>query len=112
MVEMRQRAIDMVREEGATGAARLPAGSQHEMIDDQLMTSVEQVGEGLAAFRRVENIVLVQLDPWESLPRGAYLVAQPSFFFFLLHQRLAGGQPFFAGNDGMLHGTSWSRDQT
>src|SRR5271165_6971715 len=63
MLEVDEDAVDMIELEGATNAALAPAGTEHEMLDDQLAASAEEVGEGLLPVRPVENIRLLDLDP-------------------------------------------------
>jgi hypothetical protein len=41
----------MIHVEGATGAAFVPLGAEHEVIDDELASAVEELGEGFLAIR-------------------------------------------------------------
>ena len=74
MLEMRQGAVDMVGQEGAAGAARLPTGTEHEMIDHQLAAAVEELAERLLSLRRLEDVVLLDLDPGQGCALGGKLV--------------------------------------
>jgi len=63
MQQMRQRAVEVVGQERAAGAALVPVRSEHEVIDDQLAAAVEQVCERAAARRRGERVALVEPRP-------------------------------------------------
>ena len=74
------------------------------MIDDQLAATLEQIGKGLPAVRRVEDIFLLDLDPGQCPPLGAQLVAPVREFLLLGEQSRARGKPFLAGHDlGRFH---------
>ena len=96
MLEMLQRAHGVIEFERAADAAFRPVGAEHEVLDDKLAASVEQVGEGDLAVRSVEHVVLLHLDPGQRATLGAQLVAQPGEFLFLAQQFLARGKPFIA----------------
>jgi len=49
--QMSQRAIRMIHVEGATGAAFVPLRAEHEVIDDELASAVEQVSKSFLAIR-------------------------------------------------------------
>ena len=63
MFEMLSCAVDLIGKQRAAGAAFLPIWAKHEVIDDQLTTPVEQVGEREAAIGALEQIVLLNRDP-------------------------------------------------
>src|ERR1700720_4735682 len=98
----------MVGVERAADAALLPPGTEHEMLDDQLAASVEEVSERLLALRAIENIGLFDLDPGQFAPLRAHLVAQSGEFLFLCQMRLARGQPLVSTNDPIVHHRSIS----
>src|SRR5438105_1719684 len=108
MFEVHESALDMVDFERAADAALLPAGTEHEMLDDQLAAAVEQVGERLLALRTIEHIGLFDLDPWQVAPLRAQLVAQTGEFLFLGQMRLARGQPLLSRDNPMVHHRSIS----
>ncbi|MNG14836.1 hypothetical protein D3C84_986230 [compost metagenome] len=95
-------AVDMVGEEGAAVTALLPIRSEHEVVDDQGAAPVEQVGQGFPAVRPFEGVDLVDTDPGQRPPLGAEPVPFTGKGLFLAQQLLAGMQPFFAGNHGVL----------
>ncbi len=105
MLEMLQRADRVVQLERAADAAFRPVGTEHEVLDDKLAASVEQIGERLRAVGSVEHVVLFDLDPRQRAAFRAELVAQAGEFLFLAQQFLARGQPFIARDDLVLHGS-------
>src|SRR3569623_1382966 len=60
---MHREAVEPVSDGRARGAARLVIGPEHEMVDQQLRTPLEQVRERGASAVGVELVRLVQLDP-------------------------------------------------
>src|SRR6266403_1746097 len=72
MLEMLPRAVDLVREQRTAGASLLPLGTKHEVMDDKLTASVEQVAQRHRAVDAFEDIVLLDLDPGQ----GAALLRQ------------------------------------
>lgn len=71
MLEMHQRAFDMIGSEGTADAARFPTGAEHEVMDDQLAAPVEQIGERHVATERIEDIFLLDLHPRQGATFGA-----------------------------------------
>ncbi|MCY1403490.1 hypothetical protein D9M71_186740 [compost metagenome] len=102
MLEVLVGPVDVVGEEGAAGATFLPVGAEHEVVDDQGAATVEQVGQGFPAVRPFEGVDLVDTDPGQRPPLGAEPVPFTGKGLFLAQQLLAGMQPFFAGNHGVL----------
>src|SRR5712664_3441681 len=88
MLEMLPRAVDLIREQRAAGASLLPIGTEHEVIDDELTASVEQVAERHLAVDTFEDVVLLDLDPGQGPPllRQAVALARPGL---LLRQKRA-----------------------
>src|SRR6266436_1270343 len=88
MLEMLARAVDLIAEQRTAGASLLPFGTEHEMIDDELTASVEQIAERHRAVDAFEDIVLLDLDPGERAPllRQAVALARPCL---LLHKKRA-----------------------
>ncbi|MNH24152.1 hypothetical protein D3C79_840700 [compost metagenome] len=101
--------VDMVGEEGAARATLLPAGAEHEVVDDQGAAAVEQIGQALAPVRPFECIGRVDADPRQRTAFGAEPVALMGEGFLLAQQGLAGLQPFLAGHHRVIvdvHGIS------
>ena len=76
MVEMRERAINVIGQERAGRAALFPLRSEHEMVDDQLAVSVEKIGKRQLAVRSVEGIWFFNPLPGQLTPRTAELIPQ------------------------------------
>src|SRR5439155_19083128 len=86
-------------------AALAPVRAEHEMLDDQLAASLEQIGESFLTIRPVEDITLLDLDPGQCPPLGAQPVAQPGEFLFLAQKLGTRRQPLFLRYGRMLlHG--------
>jgi hypothetical protein len=99
MFEVLSRPIDVVGLERTAVAARLPIGMKHQMMDDELTASVEQVSERQLALRRGEDIDLLDLDPGQSAPLGAQAVARPHVLLLLDQKRLTRSEPFVLRDD-------------
>src|SRR5262249_43799058 len=96
---MRESAGDMIGQERATRATFYPSRAEHEMIDDQLAASVEEVGERFLAVRPLEDVLLVDLDPGQFAPLGAHPVAHPGKLFLVGQVEFARLEPFFSRYD-------------
>lgn len=92
-------AVDVVGQERTTGAARVPAFGEHEVIDDQLAVVAEQVDQFQIAVWALEAVVLVDLHPGQGAAFGAEFVA-----FF--------GEGFFVGQVLLAGASHSSRDTT
>jgi hypothetical protein len=97
--EVLPRAVDVVGLERTAGAARFPIGVKHQMMDDELTASIEQVGERHLALGRVEDIVLLDLDPGQGAPLGAQAVARPHVLLLLDQKRLTRSEPLVLRHD-------------
>ncbi|MNL11465.1 hypothetical protein D3C87_1323030 [compost metagenome] len=102
IVQMRQRAFDMIAEERAADTALVPIRAEHEMIDKQLAAAIEKLDECLSAGKRLEGIIFVDLHPRERLARRPHSVAQVGFFL-LKHQKFkARIAPFILVDDRIV----------
>src|SRR5690349_3289530 len=99
MLKVLPRAVDMVGVEGAAVAARVPGRREHEMLHDELAVAAEQIRERLFSLRRVERVILFDLDPGEGAALGGELVAQLRIFFLAQKMFLARLQPFLLRYD-------------
>ena len=61
---MDENAADVVELKRASNTALRPAGTQHEMLDNQLAVSAKEIGEGFPPLWPVKDVGLVDLDPW------------------------------------------------
>jgi len=104
LCEMDIRAVEMVSKERAARAARFPARTQHEMVDDELVAAVEQVGERLLAARRVEYIILLHLHPRQITTLATQIIARPGEGFFGGEMRLALLEPILVRYDAVIVG--------
>jgi hypothetical protein len=107
MLQMGQGAVQMIGQERTARTAGGPVGAQHEMIDDQLAAAGEQIGQGLFAGRRIEDVIGRDLDPGQGQALRIQLIAQISCFLLFGEQRSPCRQPFFPRYDRMgLHAGS------
>jgi hypothetical protein len=90
---MRKNAIDGIGARGAGRAARLIAGAEHEVIDEELRPAVEQLGQGPDAVVGLEAVLLLDPDPRQLAPLPRQVVAHPRVLLFAHEERLASGQP-------------------
>ena len=104
MNEMERRAVEMIGKIGAARAAFAPIGAEHEVIDDQLATAGEEIAERLLSRRRVEHVILLDLDPGQGTPLGAELVAGLGQRLLFDEMRLPRREPLVPGYDFVLHG--------
>src|SRR5438034_6495284 len=65
MREMPVCAVKVVSEIRTAFASLFPPRAKHEMIDDQLTATVKEIGQGFPAIWAVEDIFLVDLNPWQ-----------------------------------------------
>src|SRR5215831_19454613 len=90
---------EIVRPERAVLAPRIPVGSKHEVVDDQLTSALEQVRQRLFSIWTVKDIILVQLHPRQLLPLMTQSIAQFGELLLFRQQRLASRQPLFPRYD-------------
>jgi hypothetical protein len=74
---------DLVDEHGAAVAARLLVRPEHEVVEEQLPTALEEVHQGRLAGRAVEDVVLVHPDPRQPATLGGERVACPGGLLLL-----------------------------
>src|SRR5258706_11270515 len=75
MVEVHDDVVEVVRPERAGRAALLPVGAEHEVIDDELALTREEIGERLLSLGAVEDILLLDFFPRECAAFAAQHVA-------------------------------------
>jgi hypothetical protein len=100
--KVRQDSIDVIDFERAADALRLLPRRQHEVFDEKLAASVEQLGQRHFAIRPIENIFLVDLHPRQRPAFRGQLIAQPSQFLLPLEQISSRHQPYRRQNNLML----------
>src|SRR5260370_36223796 len=74
--KMDKNAVDMIELERTADASLAPIRAEHEMLDDQLTASAEQIGEGFLPVGPVEDVSLLHLYPGPCAPLRAQPVAQ------------------------------------
>jgi hypothetical protein len=94
VLEVLPGAVDVVGLERAARAGGVPIGVIHQVMDDELAAPLEEVGERLPAFRRVEYIRLLDLHPGQRTPFRAQAVTRPHVLLLLDQERRARRQPF------------------
>jgi len=102
-------AVDVVGQEGAALAAFGPAGAEHEVVDDQLAATAEQVGEAEFAVGALEAVGFFYFYPGQGAAFGAEFVSFAGEGFFMGQMLTAGGEPFFPRDDWRVldvHGAS------
>jgi hypothetical protein len=96
MGQMDINAVEAVGPERAAPAPFVPLRSKHEVIDSELATASEQLGEALLTVRAVEDVLF--LDPLER-QQSREFVAESVVFFFLDQQGFARRDPFLMRDD-------------
>src|SRR5438093_12744899 len=77
-------------------AGRTPCGvigPEHEMVNEELRASSEEISEGRFSFVGLESIFLVDPHPRQFLPPPRQLIAPPRQFFLNLEQLQPGRKP-------------------
>src|SRR5215510_11804950 len=102
---MHHGAVVVVRPERAARAAFLPLRAEHEVIDEELISSAEQVGQRFLAGRSLEHIGLVDFHPRQPASILAQSVTLPSEGLLFGEQSLARSKPLVSRHDLMRHGS-------
>ncbi len=93
MFKVDTSAVDMIGQKRAAFAALLPSRSEHEMVDNQLAASIEQVGQPLLSVWAIELVLFVDLEHRQPAAFGADGISLTGQFLFLNEQPLASDQP-------------------
>jgi hypothetical protein len=88
---------DLVGAGRATRTPLVPFGREHEVVDDELATPLEQIDEARLAIRTVEKVLLVDLHHRQPAALGVQRVSLLGEFLFLGQKLLASSKPFFSG---------------
>ena len=62
------------------------------MINNQLTLPLEEIGQRFPAIWSIENVFLINLNPWQLTTMPAQFVTQPCQFLLPCKQVLAGNQ--------------------
>src|SRR5258708_24723148 len=93
--EVDDGAVEAVRDRRAGRTACRVLGPEHEVIDEELRASSEEIGEGRCALVGLEAVLLVDANPGQLLPPPRQFVATP-------RQRLLGLQQLQPGRKPLL----------
>ena len=92
-------AVEPVGNRRARRAAGRVLGPEHEVIDEQLRASGEELSERRRAVIRLEAVLLVDSNPGQFLPPPRQLIAPPSKILLGLEQFFPDRNPFLSRND-------------
>src|SRR5690349_12546105 len=95
-------AVEAVGNVRAMRAARVPARIEHEVIDDELTSVFEEIGQRFLTLRTVEEIFLLDFLPRKLAPLTRDVVLQMREVFFFLQQRDARLEPLLMRDDRMI----------
>src|SRR6266576_5409115 len=96
---MREHAVEAVGCRRTGRAAGGVVGAKHEVVDDQLRPTVEQLRKGACAGLGVEAVLLFERHPRELAALLRDLVGEPRVLLLAAEQRSACGEPVFACSD-------------
>jgi hypothetical protein len=101
-VEVRDDAVEVIGDKRASDASlpllRKPGPvAEHEVVDEQLRATVEELRQGLRALPHVEDVLLLDRNPGQLLAHPGDLVASVSVPLLGVEQLAARRQPFLAG---------------
>src|SRR6266566_137224 len=99
MVQVLNHRLEVVGPERANRAAGLILRIEHEVVDEQLASAVEELGQGLLALRALEDVLLLDRLPGQGLPMSRQLVARAREFLLIREQLRALGNPVVVGDD-------------
>src|SRR5262249_12481465 len=80
--EVREHPIEAVRGRRASRTSRRVVRPEHEVVDDELTTAVEQLRQRAFTVLRVEAVLLLEQYPWEFTAFLCDVVAEPCEFLF------------------------------
>src|SRR5215217_5148079 len=90
---------DGVGDRGADSATRLVGRAEHEVVDEQLRATVEELAERLRPRLGLEAVVLLDRHPGKLPPFPRELVAATGELLLLREQLLARSLPLLSGSD-------------
>lgn len=90
---------DVVRVPGTARAALLPGGAEHEVIEDELAATVEEIDQADRAMFSLECVGLVDLHHRQAATFGGERIAGSGGRFLLDQKGVAGGLPLRLGDD-------------
>src|SRR5260370_33065674 len=93
-------------------AAGVPARVEHEVIDDELTSVLEQIGKRLLTFWADEDVFLLDFRPWQLAPLPRQVIFETGELLFFRHQRDARSDPWFVRYDRRVFWISHSEMPT
>src|SRR5437016_2498630 len=99
---MLEHAVEAVRDRGADRAAGLIVRSEHEVVDHELRSPLEQFAERARSRSGLERVVLLDADPRQFLPQASQLVTPTGVFLLEGQELVAGRDPLVALDDLVL----------
>src|SRR4029453_2336510 len=94
-LEVSDEAIEPVRDRRATRATCLVIRYEHEVVDEKLRASPEEISQRGAPLLGLELVRLVDPHPWQLLSAPRQLVAAPREILLCPEQLQPCGEPFF-----------------
>src|SRR5262249_30048220 len=91
--EVDDGAVEAVRDRRAGRTPCRVVGPEHEVIDEELRASSEEIGEGRRALVGLEAVLLVDSNPGQLLPPPRQFVAAPRQPLLRLEQLQPGRKP-------------------
>src|SRR5438093_8486583 len=96
---MRERPVEAVGRRRTGRTASRVVRAEHEVVDDELRASVEELRECAWATGRVEAVLLLHGDPRQLPPQLCQLVTELSVFLLASQQRRPRSEPVLACSD-------------
>src|SRR5215207_6616335 len=98
-VEVGDRRIEVVRDEGAAGATRVLVvdpvpEAEHEVVDEQLRAAVEELGKRLRPLVGLEDVLLLDRNPRQIPAPAGELIALAHIRLLGIEQLTPFGEPF------------------
>src|SRR6266852_4000582 len=100
--EVDDGAVEAVRDRRAVRTPCRVLGPEHEVIDEELRASSEEIGEGRGALVGLEAVLLVDANPGQSLSPPRQFVAPPRQRLLGLEQLQPGRKPLFTCSGLMI----------
>ena len=101
-MQVREQTVDGVGDRRVHRAAGRVARAEHEVVDEQLGSPVEQLDQRLLTVVGVESVLLLDRDPGQVAPLLRQLVAEPGVLLLADEELLACGEPFLVGSDSVI----------
>src|SRR4029453_9140447 len=101
-LQMWDDAVECVRDRRAGRAAGFIVGAEHEVVDDKLTATVEQLCQRPRAVVGVEGVFLLDRDPWQLPPLTRQFVAQARVLLLVHEELLPRRTPFVARTNPVL----------